>query len=236
MALGSTQPLTEMSTRSISWGKGGRCVKADNLNHHPVPLSRNLRTLTSWNPLGLSRPVMGLLYLYTGMVYVIQLFWQQTCMTYAIPVYAVKNCWWWTEELSETCRVLFQKWIWDISTSSWFYYKNLLRCMVTWTSKSAIGYMLMFCFFPKCVLQSSADICVFCQGWWWCPPCSSWRPSPCSHSQSDWVPANRRQDLYDGRRRTQVSEVKYAAKCYIFVLISKGKCHPSTGHEGPEGE
>ena len=27
MALGSTQPLTEMSTRDISWGgKGGRCV------------------------------------------------------------------------------------------------------------------------------------------------------------------------------------------------------------------
>ena len=30
--------------------------------HHPVPLSWNLGTLTSWNPLGLSRPVMGLLY------------------------------------------------------------------------------------------------------------------------------------------------------------------------------
>jgi hypothetical protein len=26
MVLGSTQPLTEMSTRSISWGKGGQCV------------------------------------------------------------------------------------------------------------------------------------------------------------------------------------------------------------------
>ena len=26
IALGSTQPLTEMSTRNISWGKGGRCV------------------------------------------------------------------------------------------------------------------------------------------------------------------------------------------------------------------
>ena len=31
---------------------------------YPVPLSRNLGALTSWNPLGLSRPVMGLLYLY----------------------------------------------------------------------------------------------------------------------------------------------------------------------------
>jgi len=26
MALGLTQPLTEMSTRNIFWGKGGRCV------------------------------------------------------------------------------------------------------------------------------------------------------------------------------------------------------------------
>jgi hypothetical protein len=26
MALGSTQPLKEMSTRNIFWGKGGRCV------------------------------------------------------------------------------------------------------------------------------------------------------------------------------------------------------------------
>jgi len=26
MALGLTQPLTEIITRNISWGKGGRCV------------------------------------------------------------------------------------------------------------------------------------------------------------------------------------------------------------------
>jgi len=46
MALGSTQPLTEMSARSISWGKGGGCVRLTTY-HHPVPLSRNLGTLTS---------------------------------------------------------------------------------------------------------------------------------------------------------------------------------------------
>ena len=34
---------------------------------------------------------------------------QQTCMTYTIAVCTVKNSWWWTEELSETCKVLFQK-------------------------------------------------------------------------------------------------------------------------------
>jgi hypothetical protein len=36
---------------------------ADNLTTTPVPLSRNLGTLTSWNPLGHSGPVTGLLYL-----------------------------------------------------------------------------------------------------------------------------------------------------------------------------
>ena len=62
MALGSTQTLTEMSTRGISWGKGSRYVRLTTY-HHPVLLSRNLGTLTSWNPLGLSRPVTGMLYL-----------------------------------------------------------------------------------------------------------------------------------------------------------------------------
>jgi len=55
------------------------------------------------------------------MVYVIQVRWQlasrirtdvqillascqRTCMTYTIAVCTVKNSWWWTEELSETCR------------------------------------------------------------------------------------------------------------------------------------
>jgi hypothetical protein len=31
LALGSTQPLTEMSNRSISWGKRGRCVRLTTL-------------------------------------------------------------------------------------------------------------------------------------------------------------------------------------------------------------
>jgi hypothetical protein len=44
-------------------GKGGRCVRLTTY-HHPVPLSRNLGTLNSWNPLGLSRCVMGLLFIY----------------------------------------------------------------------------------------------------------------------------------------------------------------------------
>jgi len=30
-------------------------------------------------------------------------------LTYTIAVCTVKNSWWWTQELSETCRVTFQK-------------------------------------------------------------------------------------------------------------------------------
>jgi len=34
---------------------------------------------------------------------------QQNCMTYTIAVSTVKYSWWWTEELSETCRFSFQE-------------------------------------------------------------------------------------------------------------------------------
>ena len=47
---------------------------------------------------------------------------QQNFMTYTIAVCTVKNSWWWAEEISETCRGLFQKYIWEISASIWFYY------------------------------------------------------------------------------------------------------------------
>jgi hypothetical protein len=39
-------------------GKGGRCVRLTTYHLH-VPMSRNLGGLTSWNPVGLLRPVMG---------------------------------------------------------------------------------------------------------------------------------------------------------------------------------
>jgi len=60
MALGSTQPLTEMSTRSIfPGGKGGRCVKLTTLppSGAVVTKSENLNFLEP------SGPVTGLLYL-----------------------------------------------------------------------------------------------------------------------------------------------------------------------------
>jgi hypothetical protein len=44
-------------------GKGGRCPRLT-IYHLRMPMSRNLGALTSWNPLGLFRPVMGQLYLF----------------------------------------------------------------------------------------------------------------------------------------------------------------------------
>jgi hypothetical protein len=62
-ALRSTQSLIEMSTRNISWRKRRSVRKVDNLATFMCRLSWNLGALTSWNPQGLSRPVMGFLYL-----------------------------------------------------------------------------------------------------------------------------------------------------------------------------
>jgi len=60
MALGATQPLTEMSTRSIFWGYRRPVRKADNLppSCAVVTKSGNLNFLEP------SGPVTGLLYLY----------------------------------------------------------------------------------------------------------------------------------------------------------------------------
>jgi len=50
--------------------------------HHPVPLSCNLGTLTSWNPLGHSRPVMGMIYLYLYLFNVIGLPYSYLALEY----------------------------------------------------------------------------------------------------------------------------------------------------------
>ena len=64
MGKGSNQPLTEMLTRNIFWGYRWPVLRADNLTTFMCRLSRNLEASISWNPLNLSRPVQGLLYLY----------------------------------------------------------------------------------------------------------------------------------------------------------------------------
>jgi hypothetical protein len=62
MALGSTQLLTEVSTRNIYWWLKAAVPRADFPTTFVCRLYRNLRASASWNPQGLPRPVMGLLY------------------------------------------------------------------------------------------------------------------------------------------------------------------------------
>jgi hypothetical protein len=63
VALCLTQPLTEMSTRNISWRVKAGGASSWQPYHLHVPLSWNLGASTFWNPHGLSRSVMGMLYL-----------------------------------------------------------------------------------------------------------------------------------------------------------------------------
>jgi len=58
--LGLTQPPTEMSTRHFLKGKA-TVRTADNLTTFMCRLSWILWASDSWNPQGLSRPVMGLI-------------------------------------------------------------------------------------------------------------------------------------------------------------------------------
>jgi hypothetical protein len=58
MALGSTQPLTEMSTRNFPGGKGRPALKADNLTALCECLE-NVGASTSHSPMGLHGLLQG---------------------------------------------------------------------------------------------------------------------------------------------------------------------------------
>jgi hypothetical protein len=65
MALVSTQPLTEMSTRNIPGGKGWPVRKADNLTAIcELIVYKNVGASTSHSLIGLHGPLQGYLYLY----------------------------------------------------------------------------------------------------------------------------------------------------------------------------
>ena len=66
MSLGLTQLTAEMSTTNISYVVKAAVCGTDKLTQFMFRLSINLGASTSWKPLGLSRALMGLLYLYTG--------------------------------------------------------------------------------------------------------------------------------------------------------------------------
>jgi hypothetical protein len=59
MALGSTQPLTEISTRNLPGGKGWPARKADNLTTICGPTLENVGASTSHNPMDLHGLLQG---------------------------------------------------------------------------------------------------------------------------------------------------------------------------------
>jgi hypothetical protein len=60
MALGSTQPLTEMTTMTLSGGKGCPARKADNLTAISEPtVKKNVGASTSHNLMGLNGLLQG---------------------------------------------------------------------------------------------------------------------------------------------------------------------------------
>ena len=94
------------------------------------------------------------------------LYTQQTCMTYTTAMCTVKNCWWWTEELSETCRDLFQKQIWEISASSWFCYMNLYEVFTIMHLKQPISLryavLWLFCGYVLWQVHRNSPWKTFC--------------------------------------------------------------------------
>ena len=74
MALGSTQPLTEMSTRNISLaGKGSQCVGLTTVPPSCADCLEIWESQPPGDPQGLSRPVMGLFYPFLFQICVLQL-------------------------------------------------------------------------------------------------------------------------------------------------------------------
>jgi hypothetical protein len=65
---------------------------------------------------------------------------QDIFMTYIIAVCTVINSWWWTEELSETCRVSSPQKFEILLHLFSCIVRNVTRCTVTWTWLKLLNY------------------------------------------------------------------------------------------------
>jgi len=118
MSPGSTQLLTEMSTRSISLGPKAADAWGWQPYRHPVPLSWNMRNVTSWNPMGLSRPVTGLLYLYLNVLP------SMSCITCSWPgrsKHFVINTKFWKKKLFPIDRLFGLSSLFPVHDTMWRY-------------------------------------------------------------------------------------------------------------------
>jgi hypothetical protein len=106
LALGLTQPLTEMSTRNNSWAVKAAGARADNLTAFMYRLSWNMGASTSWNSRRLSRPGIGSLYLYLHLyiIYIISILKYKICWFRESFVYLIVSCG--TSSIGKIWRVL----------------------------------------------------------------------------------------------------------------------------------
>jgi hypothetical protein len=127
-------PLTEMTTRNISYGgKGGRCVGLTTLPPSCADCLEIWEPQPSWNPQSYSRPVMGLLYLFTCCLVITPTSplktWERFCCRVRIST-----------PYLDSCFVVFLVWLswkrelaWEISPSvcKQFYSAGFWRWCVT---------------------------------------------------------------------------------------------------------
>ena len=93
-------PANGTPQRSENFEVNGKCLLLLNELPHFLDSKTQFSILKNFQTRGSS---------YCSSVLILLASCQQTCVTYTIAVCTLKNSWWRTEELSETCRVLFQK-------------------------------------------------------------------------------------------------------------------------------
>jgi hypothetical protein len=74
----------------------------------------------------------------------------QTCVTYTVAECTVRNSWWWTEELSETCRVSFPNKFEKLVHLVGFIIRNLSR--YTATCHDARSHVTMHGHMSRCTV------------------------------------------------------------------------------------
>jgi len=80
--------------------------RAGNLTTFICQLSWNLEASTSWNPQGLSRPVMGLLFVYIHICCTHNVTTARYTVSVCITVLVQSAWWWWMGEVETSCQTM----------------------------------------------------------------------------------------------------------------------------------
>ena len=185
---------------------------------------------------------------HTAVVYVIQVCQQfvscqQTCMTYTIAVCTVKNCWWWTEELSETCRVY--------SKNKFEKVVHLVRFVIriNWRTKIKAGPSVILCTInTPCTAPWPVHIVYYHNGLYWVLAGRSTGFLLCCHVSGSsihypmvtlcfsWVKTMNKSRLGKAENWSQMTfhvwspttlRIEGQHQCLILMFQIKGRTHPN---------